>query len=156
MRSKGCGGAPGARHAEAGLQQRLVVGLAVVSDEHVELRQVLGQPPEQGSLFAVIAHEELAQAETGWLDGADADQESVGSGAARQARGLGIQEGPPRGRRAGDRRGRKRPQQISGNSVRPEISTLPWRRWRSQSFPVSKCSPWAVRTTSPLMSSSMK
>ena len=32
-----------ARHAEARFEQRLVVGLAVVGDQHVELRQVLGQ-----------------------------------------------------------------------------------------------------------------
>ena len=48
------------------------------------------------------------------------------------------------------------PSRSSGNSARPEISTLPWRRWRSHSFSVSKCSPWGVRTTSPLISSSMK
>ena len=36
-------------------------------------------------------------------------------------------------------------QQIVGSSARSEISTLPWRRWRSQSFSVSKCSPRGVR-----------
>ena len=47
------------------------------------------------------------------------------------------------------------PSRSSGSSARSEISTLPWRRWRSQSRSVSKCSPCAVRTTSPLMSCSM-
>src|ERR1017187_5759461 len=44
----------------------------------------------------------------------------------------------------------------SGNSARAEMSTLPWRRWRSHSLSVSKCSPCGVWTTSPLMSCSMK
>ena len=39
-------GVPRARHAKARFQQRLVVRLAVVRDEHVELRQVLGEPPQ--------------------------------------------------------------------------------------------------------------
>ena len=40
MRSNGCRARD---HAEAGFEQRLVVGLAVVGDQHVELRQVLGE-----------------------------------------------------------------------------------------------------------------
>src|ERR1035437_6477406 len=44
----------------------------------------------------------------------------------------------------------------SGNSARAEMSTLPWRRWRSHSLSVSKCSPCGVWTTSPVMSCSMK
>ena len=143
-----------ARHAEARFEQRLVVGLAVVGDEHVELREVLGQPPEQRRLLAVIAHEELAQAKARRLDGADPDEERVGAGAARQAGGFGVEKGPlewdaTRAMAPSESESSR----SSGSSARSEISTLPWRRWRSQSLSVSKCSPCGVRTTSPLMSS---
>src|ERR1035437_523236 len=43
----------------------------------------------------------------------------------------------------------------SGSSARSEMYTLPWRRWDSQSFSVSKCWPRGVVTTSPESSSSM-
>ena len=36
-----------------------------------------------------------------------------------------------------------------GNSHSADTSMLPWRRWRSHRRSVSKCSPSAVRTTSP-------
>ena len=103
-----------AAHAVARFEQRLVERLAIVSHQHVELRQVFGQPPQQRGFVAVIAHEELAQPEAGGLDGADADQESAGAGAAGQAGSLGIEEGPPRGGALWNRAARKRIEQIGG------------------------------------------
>ncbi len=86
----------------AGFEQGLIVGLAVVGDQDVELREILGQAAEQGGFLAVIAHEELAQAESGGLDTADSDQESIGAGASGEAGGFGIEEGPLGGMRGGD------------------------------------------------------
>ena len=111
MRSNGCRARD---HAEARFEQRLVVGFAVIGDEHVEVRQVLGEAMEQRGFFAVIAHEELAQAEAGGIDRAHADQERVGAGAAGEAGGLGIEEGPAGGMRASDGAGGERVQQVLG------------------------------------------
>ncbi len=69
---------------------------------------------EQGSLFAVVAHEELAQAEARRLDGAHADQERVGARAARQTGGFGVEKGPLGGFGTGDGPGRKLRQKIGG------------------------------------------
>ena len=105
-------GMPRADHTEAGFEQRLVVGFAVVGDQHVEGREVLGEAEEQRGFLAVIAHEELAQAEAGGIDGADADQEGVGAAAAGEAGGFGVEERPAGGMGAFDGSGGKRLQQV--------------------------------------------
>jgi len=66
------------------------------------LSQQAGDALEHGGLFVEVAHEEEADAEAGVLDGSDSDQEGAGTGAAGEARGLGVEEGPAVGRRRGD------------------------------------------------------
>src|SRR5580700_8089937 len=100
------------RHAEAGLEQRLIVGLAIVSDQHIELRQVLGEPAQQRSFLAMVAHEKLPQPETGRLDAAHADQKRVGPRAAGEPGSLRIQEGPLGGMRRLDGAVRERLEQV--------------------------------------------
>ena len=102
----------GAYHAEARFEQRLVVGFAVVGDQHIEPLQVLGEPPQERGLLAVIAHEKLAQPEARGFYGTDADQECVGARAAGQARGFGVEKRPPRWGRAAGGAARERAQQV--------------------------------------------
>ena len=58
--------------------------------------------------------------------------------------------------RAGDGAAGERLQQVLRSSARSEMSTEPWRRWRSQTRSVSKCSPSVVLTTSPESNSSIE
>jgi hypothetical protein len=90
------------RHAEARFEQRLIEGAAVVSDQHFELLQMLGERAQLAGLFAEVAHEKLAHAKTLRRDAAHADQKRVGARASRQAGGFGIQEAPFLGRNAAD------------------------------------------------------
>src|SRR5690348_1133851 len=87
-------GMPPPRHGKARFQQWLVKSLAVISDQYVELRQVLVERVELGRLLAVIAHKELAQTETFRSGVSDSDQKRICTGAAGQAGCLRIQEGP--------------------------------------------------------------
>ena len=82
----------------AGFEQRLVVGLAVVGDQDVELRSRCSvSDAEQAGFLAEIAHEELAHAKALGRDAAHADQKCVGAGAAGEAGGLGVEKRPARG-----------------------------------------------------------
>src|ERR1019366_7972300 len=56
----------------------------------------------------------LTHAEAAGVDGADADEESVGAGAAGEAGGLGIEEGPPGGMGAAHGSGGQRVEQVVG------------------------------------------
>src|SRR5262245_38063841 len=87
-------GMASAGHAEACFQERLIVRLTVVSDEDIEVRQVLGQPVQQRRLFSVIPHEELAQAESLTVYRSNANQEGISARASSQPRGFGVEERP--------------------------------------------------------------
>ncbi len=112
----------GPRHAEAGFEQRLIVRLAVVGDQDIELREVLGETVEERGLLAVIAHEELAQAEAGRVDRADADEERVSTGTAREAGGFGVEKRPACGGCARDFTAGERIEQVFGE--RGEIGDI--------------------------------
>ncbi len=86
---------------------------------------------QQRRLLVEVAHEELAHLELVAVEEADADQERVGAGAAREPGGLGVEVEQPRP--VGDRlaaaaqqgqRGRRRPR------ARPAAAGAPWR-WPS-------------------------
>ena len=47
-------------HAVAGLEQRLIVGLAVVGDQNIEGLQIRRQTLQEAGLFTELAHEKLA------------------------------------------------------------------------------------------------
>ena len=95
-------GRPLPDHAETRLEQRLIEGSAVVSDQHFELLQVLGERAQQAGLFAEVAHKELPHAETLRRNASHADQKRIGARSSRQASGFGIQEAPFRGRDVAD------------------------------------------------------
>ena len=86
-----------ARQPVAGLQQRNIVGLAVVGDEHVPPLQELGKRREHGGLFVVVAHEEEAHAKAAVLDGPHADKKRASAGTAGQPGGFGVEKSPARG-----------------------------------------------------------
>ena len=53
-----------AAHRVARFEQRLIEALAVISDQHVEAREICGERVQHRRLLAVIPHEELADAKT--------------------------------------------------------------------------------------------
>ena len=87
----------------ARLEQRLIVGAPVITDQHAKRRKMARQRIEQARLFSVVAHEELAHSKTFGCDAADAHQKSAGAGAACEPRGFGIEKGPLFGRRGAHR-----------------------------------------------------
>ena len=84
-------GKPSPAEHEARLEQRQVEAGPVVRDEAVELPERLLEHGEQRGLLVEIAHEELAHLELVAVEEADADQERVGAGAAREPGGLGVE-----------------------------------------------------------------
>lgn len=101
-------------HAVAGFEERLVVSLAIVGDEDVELGEVAGQGSEEAGFFAEFAHEELADAEAIGGDAADSDEEGVGAGASGESGGFGVEEGPAGGRGGWDGVAGDGPEEIVG------------------------------------------
>src|ERR1700726_3905502 len=95
-------GRPLADHAEAGFEQWLIIGAAIVGDQHLELFQVLVKSAELAGLFAKFTHEKLADAKSLRREAAHSDQKRVRSGASRQTSCLGVEEAPLRGRNAAD------------------------------------------------------
>src|SRR5713226_474361 len=91
-----CERRPRTYHAVASLEQRLIVGLAVVCDQHIEALQILGERRQQRRLFPIVAHEKLPHPKTGLVDTAHADQKRVGSRSTREARSFGIEKSPAR------------------------------------------------------------
>src|SRR5689334_21757937 len=87
-------------HAKARLQQRLIVSAAIVSDQHLELLQMLLQRAELAGLFTKFTHEELPDAKSLRRDAAHSDQKLVGSRSSRETGCLGVVEAPFRGRHA--------------------------------------------------------
>ncbi len=78
----------------ARFEQRLIVGAAVVGDQHAKRRQVARKRVQKAGLFAVIAHEKLADMETFMRDSAHAHQERAGACAAGQACRLSVEKRP--------------------------------------------------------------
>jgi hypothetical protein len=101
-----------AGHGVSRLEQRLVKGSAVVSNQHVEAGEIRGERVQQGGFLAVVPHEELADAETFPIDTADANQKCVSAGAPGQTGGLGIEKGPGGGRGVGDGAGGERREKV--------------------------------------------
>lgn len=81
-------------HAIASLEQRLVVALAVVSDQDIEAAQVLLERGKLAAFLDVLAHEELADAKSFRRDAAHPDQKRVGAAPAREPGCLGIEKSP--------------------------------------------------------------
>src|SRR5580698_4108321 len=104
----------GASHCIARFEERLIEALAVVRDQHVEAGEISGERVEHRRLFAIVTHEELADAEPFAIDAADADQEGAGAGAAGEASGFSVEEGPGGGMRVGDGAGGKRIEKVAG------------------------------------------
>ena len=110
----------------ARFEQRLVEGLAVVGNEDVEALQVFGQSVQLRSLLAIVAHEELPDAETVRFDAAAADEERIGAGAARQDRWSRCRENTTwTGCERGIAPSESESSRSSGRCSRSAIPTLP-------------------------------
>ena len=79
------------RQAVTSLEQRAIEGLAVVCHEHVEALKELVDCRQLVGLFVEVAHEELVDAERVFHQDSDADQERIGSCAARDPGGFRIE-----------------------------------------------------------------
>src|SRR5579864_4786656 len=95
-------GRPLADHPEARFQQRLIVGAAIVGNQHFELFQVLMKSTQLTSLLPELAHEKLPDAKALRRDAAHSDQKSVCSRASRQACSFRIEKTPFGGRNTAD------------------------------------------------------
>ena len=91
-----------AAQQEARIEQRRVVTLAVVGDQHFVVGEKVGERVQHRGLFVVVAHEEHPHAETVGLDGSDADQEGAGAGSAGEAGRLRVEKCPAAGVAGGD------------------------------------------------------
>jgi len=87
-------------HAKARLQQRLIITLAVVSDQHLKLAQMRFQRRQLAPLLRKLAHKKLPHAKPVARNPPHANQERISPAPARQPRRLCVQKRPPLRRNA--------------------------------------------------------
>src|SRR4029077_8418307 len=84
----------GAGHGEAALEQRPVKRLAAAGDQDGAIRDTSSQFMEQRIFLGKITKKQLLDLQAAGIPPGQADQKSVGAGAAGEAGGFGVEEEP--------------------------------------------------------------